>query len=173
MRALILAIVAVVAIAATGCAAGSDISSETVKVIVLSPSPAAAAATELAATRWRNATGLPIELGAGGVSIDLSDGVTLVGDPVCATTDGNGHGPLAMHVDSNPPSGKCRSLEDTIAHEVGHVICQTYAPGKAVCHTESGLMRASARVLPRDSVLNAAALEAICAVAPCAAFVAE
>jgi hypothetical protein len=185
-RAMIMAAGLVLSTFAVGCAAGADLDGAAQTVVVLSPSPAATPAVEAAAARWRSATGLAIAVAPGGVTIDLLPGLPAApgGYGVCAITDSDGNGPKAMRVDEDPPGRFCRTLEDTIAHEVGHVICRTYAPRTAegMCHTsndESGVMRATSRTdgnghpAPQDGVIDATALGAICAVAPCTAFVPE
>lgn len=161
------------AVVVSGCASAAGPDGPSDAAIVVSPSVAAAPFVDVAVARWRAATGLEIVVGPGGTPIELADSVSaLSGYAVCANTESSGSGPIGMTVDATPPSGKCREVADTIAHELGHVICRTYAPAttQGECHTEAGLMRSGAQSLPRDSVLDAAALEAVCAVAPCSSF---
>jgi hypothetical protein len=144
--------------------------------VVLSPTPEAEAATREAAERWSAATGLSISIGEGGVPVSfVADAINPAGHRSCAhTVTSPAAGPLYVEVDGTPPEGKCRGAADTIAHELGHVLCHHYQPGASACHVEHGLMRSGARAnVAEDLTINAETLEAVCAVAPCTAFLAE
>lgn len=144
--------------------------------VVLSPSEEALPYALQAAERWAAATGLTIAVGPGGTPINLADSVSaMAGYAVCANTESGSNGPVTMTVDRSPPSGKCRELADTIAHEVGHVICRTFSPmtEEGECHTNAGLMKSGVEDLERDRFINTESLEAVCAVTPCSAFITE
>lgn len=127
---------------------------------------------EAAVERWRAATGLRIDVGAGGVPVEIvSDAFTPAGQ-VCAVTESNAGGPLSVRIDATPPSGHgCRAdAALALAHEIGHAICRFYAPIDGDCHVAEGLMGHRAEL---GSIINAATLEKVCEFAPCTHFTPE
>lgn len=129
--------------------------------MVFSPVPELLEATELAAARWSAATGCDVRVGEGGVPVvyvdPVADGLVGIG--------GNGEN-ASGGVYRYEETGACaqigqvieHSTAQTVAHEIGHCIGQ---PG----HTEDGLMSPFAK-----GALNAASLERVCDVFPCAWF---
>jgi hypothetical protein len=63
---------------------------------------------------------------------------------------------------------KPRSTADVLAHEVGHALCRSFTQ-TGDCHAETGLMASPSY----ESEIDGATLSAVCALAPCSAFVPE
>ena len=129
--------------------------------MVFSPVPELLEATEIAAARWSAATGCDVRTGEGGIPVvyvdPVADGLVGIGE-----NGENASGGVYRYEET----GACAqigqvaglSTTQTIAHEIGHCIGQ---PG----HTADGLMSTFA-----TGPLNAASLERVCDVFPCAGF---
>lgn len=130
--------------------------------MVFSPVPELLEATELATARWSAATGCDVRVGEGGVPVVFVD-------PIADGLVGENGETAAGGVYRYELTGVCAQIgqvaeymtPQTVAHEMGHCIGQ---PG----HTEDGLMSPYAK-----GQLNAASLQRVCDVFPCAAFVPE
>lgn len=142
--------------------------------VVLSPTPGTDPAfVELAAARWSAATGMRIVVAPGGVPVTVADAdVFSPRGQVCALTETSVvDGPLSVDVDTTPPAGHgCRGAKESVTHEIGHVICRTFAPVDGDCHADSGVMTTAAR---GNNTIDSQTLEAVCAFAPCTTFTPE
>lgn len=156
------------ALTAVGCsAAGSDPAVDAPDV-VLSPAPELVDVATATASRWSKASGLTIVVAPGGVPMRaVPDAVDPSGYRVCAFTSSSlEHGPVDMAVDVDPPAGVCRTLDQVVAHEIGHVIARTFAPADGDAHAASGVMRN----VNGSAEIDAASLARVCEFAPCTVF---
>jgi hypothetical protein len=165
-------VVGLVAVVSVGCSAAGAETVDGVAVdgadVTLSPEPALLAAAESAAARWPAATGLRIVVASGGVPLTVVvDAVDPSGYRVCAFTSASPvSGPVGVAVDIDPPAGVCNSVDQVVAHEIGHVIARTFDPMHGDSHAAAGLMK------PRNgtAAIDSESLAAVCEYAPCTVF---
>jgi hypothetical protein len=158
-------LLAVLVFVLAGCAQGIPLDAvETRPDLVLSSVNVPAGMLEDAAARWSAATGLDIRVGEGGVPVEFVEQAYMFGTPVCGVSAG----PAFVQVSTQPPAGKCRSVADVLAHEVGHALCRSFTQS-GDCHADTGLMASPSY----ETAIDGATLSAVCAFAPCSAFVPE
>lgn len=119
--------------------------------------------------RLRAATGRDdLRVAPGGVRISIEENVVVAAGPACAGTFRRADGKSAPFIQVRGPAapeGKyCMDRVSTMLHEAIHVL----APESR--HSETGVFREKAN---RDSRLDSASLEALCADFACSAFVPE
>lgn len=157
-----------------GCAAAGDAGPTVLEPLVLSPDPDLADATQEAADAWAVAAGLEIVLGTGGVHVRR---VADAEDCGSTYTMRRGKSGRLVRVDAIEIRGlagnDCRSDAGTMRHELGHALQHWSSPNgfppDKDGHSE-GLMAPKANNM---SLVDEAALELVCATAPCAAFAPE
>lgn len=123
--------------------------------LVLTPQPALADATQLAAERWSAATGCDVRVGAGGVPVVHVTGLTTTRGKRAAGAWRHTGDNVCKRIDIDDELGGPR----TVAHEVGHCL-------GAHGHASSGLTAEGAG----SGVIDAATLEHVCSQVPCSAF---
>lgn len=156
-----------IAILALGCSAAGADGSNFQAPLVLSPSPEIEPATREAMQAWQAATGIEIQIGAGGVPVSIEDSIQDCG---LTFTDRAGTGELrGVHsiVVRRDAGRRCANWSRTLRHEIGHALMNHFSPdvGPGLGHAEAGIMADRANATPG---LDQAALELVCAIAPCA-----
>lgn len=156
-----------------GCAAAGDAGTSVIEPLVLSPDPDMADATQGAADAWVAAAGLDIVLGTGGVHVRRVAGLEDCGSTY---TMRRGSGRL-VRVDAIEVRGlagnDCRSDAGTMRHELGHALQHWSSPNGFPPDKDGhsdGLMAPKANSM---MLVDEAALELVCATAPCTAFAPE
>jgi hypothetical protein len=125
------------------------------------PDPEILEPARLAAARWAAATGCDITIGADGLPIVLADAsaVTLAdGTPRRAVYDAD-----VGEIRYRRGSIELRTAETMLAHELGHALGM-------LDHDETGLM---AETTELGALIDAAALEGVCAALACRDFLPE
>lgn len=126
--------------------------------VVLSPDASLAEVTAVAAERWQAATGCSIELGEGGVRVELAlsilrpDGTEAPG----ATSEARDRVRVNMRV-----RGAARAR--TVLHELGHALGGNHCETGGVLSGEPGY----------EPVIDALSLADVCSHLPCTAFIPE
>lgn len=205
IRLYLLAVVAVLALSVEGCAAGVELPSnvemldaveeptfvgeelrtagtftppaESLVFETFSPSPEALPYVEHALEIWSAATGRVLEIGEGGVRVELAPQVFLLDDhkhdhEVCARTEIYWNIPTGLFVRTSAvevaaaPGIACPSIQCAINHEIGHAIaCPNYGDEM---HAEDGAVMAPALPAEESCPLpDARDLAVVCNRAPC------
>lgn len=162
---LLACLVTVLLLAMCGC--GGTVESVQECSVALEPDAAVADVTDEWAGRWSAATGCDVRVESGGIPVrGVEDTLIEDGRTRCGATRRLHRGDetiqiLDVEIDLTPPEG-CVGWGYTLGHELGHVI-------GARGHTESGLM-VEKLSLGTVHMIDAAALELVCAEAKCPAF---
>lgn len=128
---------------------------EPVCEVVLSPLGVLTEPTRLAAERWSAATGCDVRLGEGGAVIELALRVQRPdGSDAPGVTS-----PERDHVLISSRVGEAQRFR-TVAHEVGHVLGADHTASNGIQGEAAG----------RTDIIDAEALEQVCATLPCPAF---
>lgn len=163
---LLACLVTVLLLAMCGCG-GSASEPDQECAVAFDPDQSVADVTDEWAGRWSTATGCDVRLESGGIPVrGVEDTLIEDGKTRCGATRRLRRGEelvrvLDVEIDLTPPGG-CVGWGYTVGHELGHAL-------GARGHTESGLM---VDRLPLGVVhmIDAAALELVCAGLPCSEF---
>lgn len=134
--------------------------------LILTPASGLEADVRAAALAWSDATGLDIQIGPGGAAVERAEldtcGLTSMRAGVVRSVQMHaalGVGTVAV------PGGTCKSLAETLRHEIGHAITRHWNGTGG--HPAAGLMSHEAQSAAGELRVDIEALEFVCAFAPC------
>lgn len=142
--------------------------------VALFPEDQLVSMTKSVAGRWEKATGCDIYLGVEGVSIAYSPLPSLV----CVHVEYDRLGEIAAIV-LNSRVPECSTVETTLLHEIGHVICNS-GSSTTHCHVsgidetaDDHVLMSSSDAIPAVSSIDSRSLQAVCSSVACSSFYPE
>lgn len=124
--------------------------------VVLSPEAGLVASVEAGAARWSRATGCDVHVGEGGVPVVFAT-------PILRPDGTEAPAATSEARDLVQVDPRHARRDEAVEHELGHVLGAGHVASHGVMSGDKG----------RTRTIDAASLEAVCAVLPCLAFMPE